>query len=63
MTMNGEDALTPTFTATLEQNPMFGDGPIGDIDFPTNRIWQYVREATIPDLTQGIFAVTADASS
>jgi hypothetical protein len=63
MTMSGEDALTPTFTGTLEQNPMFGDGPTGDIDFPTNRIWQYVRVATMPDLTQGLVPVTADSSS
>ena len=62
MTAGAEDPLTPTFTATLEQNPLFGDGPVGDIDFPTNRIWQFVREDTIPDLTQGLIAVTADAS-
>lgn len=63
MTLNGEDALTPTLTGTLEQNPMFGDGPVGDIEFPTDRIYQYCRVPSIPDLTQGLVQVTADSSS
>lgn len=62
MVMGAEDPTTPTFTGTLETNANFGDGPVGDIDFPTDRIYQFNRVATIPDLTQGLVEVTADGS-
>jgi hypothetical protein len=53
--------LTPTFSGTAQENDNFGDGPIGDIDFPTDRVWQYNRVATVPTLTGGIGTVIADA--
>lgn len=59
---SGEDPMTPTFSGTLESNPNFGDGPVGDITFPTDRIYQYNRVATIPDLSQGLVEVLPDES-
>jgi len=52
-----EDALTPQFEGTGEENPGFGDGPIGDIAFLTDRVYQYCRVASIPTLTAGFVTV------
>ncbi len=56
--LSGEDALTPTFEGVTEQNSVFGDGPVGDIAFPTDRLYQYCRVSTMPDLTAGFVAVS-----
>jgi hypothetical protein len=58
ITLEGENALTPTFEGLTEQNAGFGDGAVGDITMPTDRIYQYCRVATIPDLTAGLVTVT-----
>lgn len=58
MTLSGEDALTPTLSGDMEQNANFGTGPTEDIGFPTNRVWQYCRTSTIPDLTTGFVTVS-----
>lgn len=57
ITMGAEDATTPTFEGTLEQNSSFGTGPAADIAFPTDRIYQFCRVASIPDLSAGFVAV------
>lgn len=57
ITMGAEDPTTPTFEGTLEQNAQFGAGPAGDVVFPTDRIYQYCRVATIPDLSAGFVEV------
>jgi hypothetical protein len=62
MSLSSSDPLQPGFTGTLEQNPNFGDGPTGDIEFPTDRVWQFNYSQTIPTLTTGLVAVTADES-
>lgn len=62
MALGADDPTTPAFTGTCEQNAGFGDGPIGDIIFPTDRVWQYSRVATIPTLSAGLTAVLADES-
>lgn len=59
LTLSAEDAATPIMEGTTEQNPGFGDGPSGDIAFPTSRIYQFSRVATLPDLTTGYVEVSA----
>lgn len=61
MTLGAEDPTTPQMEGTSEENPSFGTGPLGDIDFPTNRVWQYCQVATIPDLTPGFVVVAAES--
>jgi hypothetical protein len=61
LTLGAEDPATPSFTGQCEQNANFGDGPANDIDFPTDRVWQYCRVGTIPTLTGGLTEVQADA--
>jgi hypothetical protein len=63
LAMGAEDPMQPTFAGTLEQNPNFGDGPVGDITFPTDRIYQFNRVSSLPDLSVGTVAVVADESS
>lgn len=55
--LGAEDPATPTFEGTLEQNPGFGTGPLGDGTFPTDRIYQYCRVATLPNLAVGYSTV------
>lgn len=57
ITLGAEDPATPTFEGTLEQNANFGTGPVGDGSFPADRIYQYCRVATIPDLSAGFVEV------
>lgn len=59
MVLGAEDPTQPVFEGTTEQNAEFGTGPLGDVTFPTNRVWQWCRTATIPDLSQGLIEVTA----
>jgi hypothetical protein len=58
MTLGAEDPATPQMEGTTEENDGFGDGPLTDIAFPTTRVWQFCRVATMPDLTQGFVTVT-----
>lgn len=50
----------PEFNGTLTQNSGWGDGPVGDFDYPSERVWQYVRKADLPTLTPGFVDVVAD---
>lgn len=57
-TLDAENPTAPEFSGTCEQNPNFGDGPTSTpIPFPTTRVWQYSRVASIPTLSGGPFAV------
>jgi len=58
LALGAEDPIQPTFSGTLDSNGNFGGGPVGDITFPTDRIYQYQRVSTIPDLGQGLVTVT-----
>lgn len=58
LSLSGEDAATPIMEGTTEQNAGFGSGPLDDIEIGTDRIYQYVRTATIPDLDAGYVAIT-----
>jgi hypothetical protein len=57
LTLGAEDAMTPTFEGFTIQNPNWGDGPEGDWEFGSDRVWQYARVATVPDFTRGPIAV------
>lgn len=61
MQLGASDPLQPTFAGTLEANANFGDGPVGDITFPTDRVWQFNYVTTIPTLSTGLVEVTADS--
>lgn len=57
--LSAEDPTQPVFAGTNEQNANFGDGPFNDVLFGTDRIYQYNRTATIPNLSAGLLTVTA----
>lgn len=61
--LTAESALTPTFQGTSTQNANWGSGPEGDwpisVAGPADRVWQFVRVATMPDLTRGYVEVAA----
>lgn len=57
MTLGAENALTPSFSGTSDQNKNWGDGPEGDWEYGSDRVWQYARVATVPDFTRGPIAV------
>lgn len=52
-------AMLPEFTGYSIQNPGWGSGPNNDFDYPSDRVWQYVREAAMPDLSLGLVPVIA----
>jgi hypothetical protein len=47
-TLDANNVATPNFRGVAEQNAQFGDGPVGDITIGTDRVFQFVREATEP---------------
>jgi hypothetical protein len=57
-TLDASTVSIPEFDGTAEQNANFGNGPVGDITIPTDRVWQYVRESTDPTATPGFVTVT-----
>lgn len=56
-TLSGEDPLLPSFEGFSNQNANWGSGPAGDWPYPSDRVWQYARVASLPDLTPGFRAV------
>jgi hypothetical protein len=42
-TASGSDPLIPEFEGFGTQNPNWGDGPLNDWDFESDRVWQYVQ--------------------
>lgn len=55
--LSGEDPQLPSFEGWSNQNRNWGDGPVGDWPFPSDRVWQYARVDTLPDLSPGFVAV------
>lgn len=56
--LNGENALLPGFEGWSEQNANWGAGPADDWPYESDRVWQFARVATLPDLTPGFVAVS-----
>jgi hypothetical protein len=56
-TLDAASVSIPEFDGTAEQNANFGTGPVGDITIPTDRCWQYVREAVDVTATPGFVTV------
>jgi hypothetical protein len=48
-----DSATLPEFLGYGVQNPGWGKGPENDYLTPSDRVWQYTREASIPDLSVG----------
>lgn len=55
--LSGESPMTPAFEGYSNENVNWGDGPAGDWEYTSDRVWQYARVAAIPDLTAGFRAV------
>jgi uncharacterized protein YjdB len=55
----GDAAMIPEMTGYSVQNPGWGSGPNNDWIYPADRVWQYVREATLPNLSAGLVTVVA----
>jgi hypothetical protein len=59
--LDGTAAMLPEFDGYSVQNPAWGTGPNDDFDSPSDRVWQFVREATTPNLDAGIVPVIAQS--
>lgn len=57
LTASGTDGMIPEFTGFCTQNPNWLDGPANDWLWPSDRVWQFVQTATLPDLTRGFRVV------
>jgi hypothetical protein len=57
-TLSGEDPLLPGFEGTCTQNASWGSGPAEDWPYESDRVWQFARVATVPDLSPGFVAVS-----
>lgn len=60
LVMSQSDPLTPEFEGFCTQNPNWGDGPANDWLWLSDRVWQYVQVATLPDLARGFRTVGAE---
>lgn len=58
MTLSGTDPLLPSFEGWANQNQNWGNGPADDWTVQSDRVWQFVRTTTLPDLTPGVFAIS-----
>lgn len=57
-----EEAPTaPVFTGYGLENPNWGNGPANDWEFDSERVYQYVRTAALPTVTDGVAAVPTQA--
>lgn len=50
-----DNATVPALAGTCDTNVNFGDGPVGDIPFSTDRVWQWCQRATEPTAGNGGF--------
>jgi uncharacterized protein YjdB len=57
LALAADGSVLPELEGYSIQNAGFGTGPLNDIATPTDRVWQYVRESALPDLTQGFTTV------
>jgi hypothetical protein len=58
--ISGTDPLTPEFEGFSTQNPNWLDGPQNDWGYASERVWQFVRVDSLPDLSPGFRPVIAD---
>jgi hypothetical protein len=58
-TMAADAAMVPEFEGYCEQNAGWADGPEGDWDYPSDRVWQYARVATLPNVSRRWITVAA----
>jgi hypothetical protein len=52
-------AMVPEFEGSSEQNAGWGAGPEDDWDYPSDRVWQYARVPTLPDVSRRWITVAA----
>lgn len=57
--ISGTAAMVPEFEGTASQSDGWGDGPFNDWLYPSDRVWQFVREAALPDFSVGLATVLA----
>lgn len=55
----GADAYAPAFQGYGIQNSTWGDGPVGDWDYSSDRVYQWARVAALPEFQTGYQAVPA----
>jgi hypothetical protein len=55
---SGSDPMTGNFEGESVQDENWGDGPANDWYLPSDRVWQWVQTATMPDLTRGYYTVS-----
>jgi hypothetical protein len=55
--LGGDAAMLPEFDGYSVQNAGWSKGPNDDFDYPSDRVWQYVREAAVPNLDAGLVPV------
>jgi hypothetical protein len=56
------DPLAPSYEGTGQQNAGYGNGPMNDWLYTSNRVYQWYRTPTIPDLSaNGLIVVPPDA--
>lgn len=58
MTAEETNPLMPVFDATLAENANWGTGPLASWSGDSSRVWQYRREATVPDLSVGFVTLS-----
>lgn len=59
--LSGADPLVPEFEGFCTQNENWLDGPNNDWEFASERVWQFVQDDTLPDLSPDFHPVLADA--
>jgi hypothetical protein len=58
LTAASSDPMKPAFTGWSNQNANWGDGlTTGDWPLSSDRVWQWARVATVPDLTPGFIPI------
>lgn len=55
--LSGEDPLLPGFEGFCTQNANWGSGPADDWPYQSDRVWQFARVASMPDLSGGFVPV------
>lgn len=59
--LSGDAPMLPEFDGYGVQNSGWGKGPNNDVTTPTDRVWQYTREAALPNLDAGLVPVIAQS--
>jgi hypothetical protein len=57
--ISGTAAMVPEFEGTATQSTGWDDGPLNDWNYPSDRVWQFAREAALPDFSTGLVTVLA----